>query len=222
MNAAARLIYSSLRFEHIIPLLHQLHWLNAKEWTDFKLAVLAFKWVHGSAPPYFIDELSHPADSQARCKLRLASSSILVVHWTCLMTTGDQSFPVTMSHVWNNLPQHVIAWHYLQVFKNHLKTQFIFFFFSLISMLFFVKCLRDDFCHFWHFKRYKYKYNYYPQLKLVYIYIYTSFGWGVKVLHMVQGAWVHHRTYAAYSECGEITLARYHHLAKYRHVCLAL
>jgi len=29
MNAAARLIYSSSRFDHITPLLHQLHWLKA-------------------------------------------------------------------------------------------------------------------------------------------------------------------------------------------------
>jgi len=62
-NAAARLIYSSSRFDHITPLLHELHWLKAKKRIDFKLAVLVFKCVHGSAPPYLADELSRPADS---------------------------------------------------------------------------------------------------------------------------------------------------------------
>jgi len=63
MNAAARLIYSSSRFDHITLLLRQLHWLKAKERIDFKLAVLiVFKCVHGSAPPYLTDELSRPAD----------------------------------------------------------------------------------------------------------------------------------------------------------------
>jgi hypothetical protein len=76
MNAAARLIYSSSRFDHITPLLRQLHWLKAKELIDFKLAVLVFKCVHGSAPPYLADELSHPADSLARCRLGSASSYI--------------------------------------------------------------------------------------------------------------------------------------------------
>jgi len=52
MNAAARLIYSSSRFDHITPLFRQLHWLKAKERIDFKLSVLVFKCVHGSAPPY--------------------------------------------------------------------------------------------------------------------------------------------------------------------------
>jgi len=46
MNAPARLIYLSSRFDHITPLLRQLHWLKAKERIDFKLAVLVFTRVH--------------------------------------------------------------------------------------------------------------------------------------------------------------------------------
>ena len=79
MNAAARLIYSSSRFDHVTPLLRQLHWLKAKERIDFKLAVLVYKCTRGTAPSYLADELNRPADSQARCRLRLASSSSLVV-----------------------------------------------------------------------------------------------------------------------------------------------
>jgi len=122
MNAAAQLIYLSSRFDHITPLLCQLHWLKAKERIDFKLAVLVFKCVHGFAPPYLANELSRPADSLAWCRLRLASSSILVVRRTRLTTVGNRSFPVAASRVWNNLPQHVITSPSLQVFKNRLKT----------------------------------------------------------------------------------------------------
>jgi len=122
MNAAARLIYSSSRFYHITPLLRQLHWLKAKERSDFKLAVLVFKCVHGSAPRYLADELSRPADSLARYRLRSASSSILFVRRTRLTTVGDRSFPVAASCVWNNLPKHVIRSPFLRVFKNRLKT----------------------------------------------------------------------------------------------------
>jgi len=80
MNAAARLIYSSSRFNHITPLLRQLHWHKVKEWIGFKLAVLVFKCLQGSAPPDLTDELSRPADSKARCRLHSASTSILVIH----------------------------------------------------------------------------------------------------------------------------------------------
>jgi len=120
MNAAARLIYSSSRFDYITPLLRQLHWLKAKERIDFKFAVLVFKCVHGSAPPYLADELSRPADSLAWCRLRSASSSTLAVRWTRLATVGDRSFPVAASRVWNNLPQHVITSPSVRVFKNRL------------------------------------------------------------------------------------------------------
>jgi len=58
VNAAARLIYPSSRFSHITPLLKRLHWLKAKERIDFKVAVLVYKCLHGTAPPYLADELS--------------------------------------------------------------------------------------------------------------------------------------------------------------------
>jgi len=130
MNAAARLIYSSLRYDHITPLLRRLHWLKAKERSDFKLTVLVFKCVHGSASPYLANELSRQADSLARCRLRSALSSILVVRRTRLTTVGDWSFPVAASRAWNNLPQHVITSSSLRVFKNRLKTHLFSFSFS--------------------------------------------------------------------------------------------
>jgi len=57
MNTAARLIFSSSRFNHITPLLRQLHWLKASERITFKCAVLLYKCLHGSASLYLVDEL---------------------------------------------------------------------------------------------------------------------------------------------------------------------
>ena len=53
MNTAARLIFSSSRFQHITPLLRQLHWLKAPERIAFKQSVLVYKCLHGSAPAYW-------------------------------------------------------------------------------------------------------------------------------------------------------------------------
>ena len=39
MNSAARLVFSSSRYEHITPLLRQLHWLKAAERIDYKLSL---------------------------------------------------------------------------------------------------------------------------------------------------------------------------------------
>jgi len=137
MSAAARLIYSSSRFDHITPLLRQLRWLKAKERIDFKLAVLVFKCVHGSAPPYLADELSRPADSQTQCRLRSASSSILVVRRTRLTTVGVRSFPVDASY--GTIFHSTSSRRHPFEFSKSSKDSIIFFFFSLISIFFFVK-----------------------------------------------------------------------------------
>ena len=94
MNAAARTIYLTSRYDHISPLLNQLHWLKARERIDFKLAVLVFKCLNGTAPAYLADELSHPSDFVNRRRLRSASSSRLIVRRTRLSTYGDRVFSV--------------------------------------------------------------------------------------------------------------------------------
>jgi hypothetical protein len=99
MNAAARLIHSASRYQQITPLLCQLHWLKAQERINFKLAVLAFKCLHGMAPPYLADEFVRPADFEARRRLRSASSLLLVVRRTHLSTVGDRAFPVAAARL---------------------------------------------------------------------------------------------------------------------------
>jgi len=87
MNSAARLVFSSSRYDHIIPLLCQLHWLKARERTDFKLAIHVS--IRSSSPSYLADELSQPSDFEARRRLRSASSSSLIVRRTRLSTIGE-------------------------------------------------------------------------------------------------------------------------------------
>jgi len=122
MNSAARLVFSSSRYEHITPLLRQLHWLKAAERIDYKLAFLVYKCRQGVAPSYLADELYQPADTKARRRLRSASSSSLIVRRTRLSTVGDRAFPVTATRIWNGLPQHVTSAPSLAIFRSRLKT----------------------------------------------------------------------------------------------------
>src|SRR5712691_66302 len=55
-NSAARLITKTGKFEHITPILRDLHWLPVCRRIDFKVATLVYKCLHGSAPPYLVDE----------------------------------------------------------------------------------------------------------------------------------------------------------------------
>jgi len=43
LNAAARLIHQSSRYEHVTAMLRDLHWLRSPERIDFKLAVLTYR-----------------------------------------------------------------------------------------------------------------------------------------------------------------------------------
>jgi len=49
LNAAARLIHRSSRYQHVTPMLRDLHCLRSPECIDFKLAVLVYRCLHGLA-----------------------------------------------------------------------------------------------------------------------------------------------------------------------------
>ena len=56
-NAAARLVTSS-KFDHVTPLLKDLHWLPIAERIKFKILLLTFKGLHDLSPSYIKDLLT--------------------------------------------------------------------------------------------------------------------------------------------------------------------
>jgi hypothetical protein len=123
LNAAARLVYGSRKYDHVTPLLRDLHWLRVPERIAFRLAVLVYRCQHGIAPPYLADELHRVADVGPRQRLRSAATTALVVPNTAHSTIGDRSFPVAAARVWNSLPQLVTSSPSLTVFRRRLKTE---------------------------------------------------------------------------------------------------
>jgi len=118
MNAAARLVCSARKCDHITPLLHDLHWLRVPQRIEFKLAVLAFCCLHGMAPPYLARELRRVADMDSR--LHCASTFELNIPPTCRLI--QRTFGVTAARIWNSVPSDVTASPSLSVFKRWLKT----------------------------------------------------------------------------------------------------
>ena len=49
LNSAARLIFGLKRFDHITPALMDLHWLPYPQRITYKLCMIMFKCLHGSA-----------------------------------------------------------------------------------------------------------------------------------------------------------------------------
>ena len=52
LNAAARLVHNSRKYDRISPLLRDLHWLRVPERIKFRLAVLVFRCRNQTAPNY--------------------------------------------------------------------------------------------------------------------------------------------------------------------------
>ena len=121
LNAAARLIYRLQRSDHITDALVTLHWLRVPERVTFKIAVLAYKALHGHGPRY-LRTLDRIADRPDRRLLRSATTSRLVVPPFRLTTVGSRAFPVAAPLVCNGLPDEVTSSPSLTVFRQRLKT----------------------------------------------------------------------------------------------------
>ena len=123
LNAAAQLIFVASKYDHVTPLLCDLHWLRVPERMDFKIAVLIYRCLHGLAPAHLSTELQSVKDMPSRQRLWSWSSDTLAVPTSRLSTVGDQAFPVISARVWNALPVDVISLTTLPAFKRLLKTE---------------------------------------------------------------------------------------------------
>jgi len=98
----------------------RLHWLRVPERTQYKLAVLAYKVLHGDAPRY-VGPLTRVDDLPGRRTLRSANANRLVVPPVKLSTVGSRAFAVAAPHIWNTLPTDVVAASSLSTFRRLLK-----------------------------------------------------------------------------------------------------
>ena len=88
----------------------------------FRLCVLVYRCLHGTAPTYLADSLRRTADVDGRRCLRSSVSDTLVVTPTNRSTHGDCALPVAWSRAWNGLPSSVRAVSSLSSFRQELKT----------------------------------------------------------------------------------------------------
>ena len=104
LNAAARLVVGTGKYDHITPALCDvLHWLPVPPQTEFKIAFLVFDCVRGAGPGYFKDICKPVYDIAARSSLRSAERGDLFVPRTRTMKLSRQSFSVAAPVVWNSL-----------------------------------------------------------------------------------------------------------------------
>ncbi|KAK6179717.1 hypothetical protein SNE40_012018 [Patella caerulea] len=122
-NSAARLITGSSKFNHITPILFNLHWLPIAYRIDYKILLLTFKCLNGLAPVYLSQLLNQ---YQPNRQLRSSSDNWLLCESNAKSSAGERSFAVKAPKLWNKLPLTVRSCESLQTFKSNLKTFFIY------------------------------------------------------------------------------------------------
>ena len=88
-NCAARLIMKKRKYDHITPVIYELHWLPLEFRIQYKLAVLAFRHFEGTLPTYLSATLRtyEPARS-----LRSSTERLLKSPRVNLKSAGERSF----------------------------------------------------------------------------------------------------------------------------------
>jgi len=100
INAAARLTVGVQRHDHITPLLDDLHWQRIPQRIQYKLCILVYQCVSGSAPSYLQNAICSVASAESRHRLRSAPSADLIVPATRRTTMGDRAF--TAPRAWKS------------------------------------------------------------------------------------------------------------------------
>ena len=102
-NAAARYISGAKKFDHISPVLQNLHWLPIRKRIVFKVATLVYKCLHGIAPPYLAEDCVPVSSVPGRVQLRSASNYDLVCSGRS-SNSGRRTFASVGPKTWNSLP----------------------------------------------------------------------------------------------------------------------
>ena len=120
-NCAARLIFKvhGYKYDHIMPLPRELHWLPVEHLNAFKLLLITFKALNNLAPCY-VSNLVHLHTPN---RLSRSSSKLqLQIPPSNLKTYGDHAFSVCAPKLWNCLPDFIRHSPSVSTFKSSLKT----------------------------------------------------------------------------------------------------
>ena len=120
-NAAVRVLLRVPRYCHISPLLRDLHWLPVEFRINYKIIILTFKIIHGTAPKYLSELISFKSNShyglRSNNQLLLSPPKVKT-----LATLGDRAFVAAAPKLWNSLAPSLRDISNYELFKQELKT----------------------------------------------------------------------------------------------------
>ena len=118
-NIAARYVTGARKYDHITPILVQLHWLPVSYRIVFKHLLFVYKSLNGLCPQYLTNLLEHRKSARS---LRSNSQDLLVQPSCKTKTYGDRAFSVCAPKIWNSVPLEIRHSSTVLLFKKKLKT----------------------------------------------------------------------------------------------------
>ena len=113
-NTAARILTRTKKYDHISPILKDLHWLRVRERIDFKILMLTYKCLNDLAPPYLSELLEEYVPTRS---LRSESQLNLKIPKTRLKSYSDRAVCHIAPVLWNDLPLAIKTASSLDIFK---------------------------------------------------------------------------------------------------------
>ena len=117
-NTLARVVLKRRKFDHITPLLEELHWLPVKHRLTFKLATLTFK-ILSTGQPTYLRELIDVYDP-VRTLRSSDQRQLRVVRTRTVL--GSRAFRHSAAAIWNNIPVDIRTSQSVCSFRRNLKT----------------------------------------------------------------------------------------------------
>ena len=115
---AARIISKRRKFDHISPVLRELHWLPVEHRISYKILLLTYKALNGHAPQYLAAIISKYVPPWP---LRSEDQYLRNSPRCRLETFGKRAFAKAAPTLWNPLPLNVKQVHLLTLSRPDLK-----------------------------------------------------------------------------------------------------
>ena len=74
LNSSARLVCGARKYDHISPIMKNLHWLPIEERIDYKILTLTYRCLNGGAPSYLSEILQLKTFSEDQAVTRSADN----------------------------------------------------------------------------------------------------------------------------------------------------
>ena len=134
---AAKILTLRQKYEHITPILQELHWLPVEHRITYKILLTTHCALNGKAPQYITDLLTPYIPAR---NLRSEGEGYLAVLKTHTKTFGERAFSSAAAVEWNKLPKKLTI---PSVNSSHTSkltcSQWL-----SVNLPISVKCLRED------------------------------------------------------------------------------